>query len=210
VSCAHDTTRRWNSDTASDTASDTEREAASAPACQHRAVRPSLVALFLVAALPSAAFAYEDEVTFSIGTGYAAVLANPDLPTHGARLAVDVGIGLNDAWTLTPRAEWVFHPSSSLLHVGIVGLELSYAFDILEIVPWFGLGVDGIGTLRDGAFGVDLAIHAVIGLDWLVTRDWLIGLDVRPYVLPFSLATNGIDPVYLTIGVHVGYGFERY
>jgi hypothetical protein len=173
-------------------------------------VRPLLTALVLTAALPATAFAYEDEVTLSIGTGYAAVLANPDLPTHGARLAVDVGIGLNDAWTLTPRAEWVFHPSSSLLHVGIVGLELSYAFDILEVVPWFGLGVDGIGTLRDGSLGVDLAIHAVIGLDWLVTRDWLVGLDVRPYVLPFSLATNGIDPVYLTVGVHVGYGFERY
>ncbi|MCB9614294.1 MAG: hypothetical protein H6722_17800 [Sandaracinus sp.] len=168
------------------------------------------LAVLGVVALPSTASAYEDEVTLSIGTGYGVVLANPDLPTHGARLAVDVGIGLNDAWTLTPRVEWVFHPASEMLHVGIVGLETTYAFDILEIVPFFGLGLDGIGTLRDGAFGVDLAVHAVVGLDWLVTRDWLVGLDVRAYVLPFSLATNGIDPVYLTVGLHVGYGFERF
>lgn len=173
-------------------------------------MRPLFAALALLLALPSAALAYEDEVTLSVGTGYAAVLANPDLPTHGARLAVDVGIGLNDAWTLTPRAEWVFHPASTMLQVGIVGVELTYAFDILEVVPFFGLGVDGIGTLRDGAFGADLAVHAVVGLDWLVTRDWLVGLDVRPYVLPFSLADSGIDPVYLTVGVHVGYGFERF
>lgn len=198
-------------------------EAGAALACQHPTVRPALasrclpffrpfacLAALAWLALPSPARAYEDQVTLSLGTGYAAVLANPDLPTHGARIALDVGIGLNDAWTLTPRAEWVFHPASATLHVGLVGVEVTYAFDILEVVPFFGLGVDGIGTLRGGAFGVDLAAHVVLGLDWLVTRDWLVGLDVRPYVLPFSLADNGIDPVYLTVGVHVGYGFERF
>ena len=167
-------------------------------------------ALLLALALPSTALAYEDEITLELGTGYAAVLANDDLPTHGVRLAVDVGIGLNDAWTLTPRAEWVFHPDASLLHVGLVGLEVTYAFDILELVPWGGLGVDGVSTLRDGDLEIDLALNAVVGLDWLVTRDWLVGLDVRAYVLPFDLADRGIDPAYLTVGVHVGYGFVRY
>lgn len=164
----------------------------------------------LAALVPASAHAYEDKITLGVGTGYAAVLANPDLPTHGARVALEVGIGLNDAWSLTPRLEYVIHPDASPLHLGLVGAEVTYALDIVTVVPVFGLGLDVIGTVREGTFGADLALHVVVGLDWLVTRTWLVGLDVRAYFLPLSLASTGVDPVYLTAGLHVAYVFDRF
>ncbi|MBX3249631.1 MAG: hypothetical protein KF901_20815 [Myxococcales bacterium] len=188
---------------------------ASSPTKRHRPspARLGLAALLMISALhetASEARAYEDKITLGVGVGYAAVLANPDLPTHGARLAVEVGIGLNDAWSLTPRFEYVLHPATSALHVGLLGVEVTYALDIVAVVPVFGLGLDAIGTVRGGSFGADIAAHVVVGLDWLVSRTWLLGLDVRAYFLPLSLAETGVDPVYLTAGLRVAFVFDRF
>lgn len=168
------------------------------------------LATLLTLALPGTrARAYEDQYTLSVDAGYAAVLANPDLPTHGIQVGIGASLGLTAGWSLRGRLAYAAHPASETLHVASVGAEVYYVLDILRFVPFVGIGIDGIGTIQSGAFGADLGLHAVLGLDWLVSRDVLVGLDVRPYVLPFSLAENGIDPVYLTVDIRVALVFDR-
>lgn len=169
----------------------------------------ALATLFTLVLPGARARAYEDQYTLSLDAGYAAVLANPDLPTHGVQLGVAASLGLTSGWSLRGRLAYAAHPASEVLHVASVGAEVYYALDILRFVPFVGLGIDGIGTIQSGTFGADFGVHAVLGLDWLVSRDVLLGLDVRPYVLPFSLAANGIDPVYLTVAIRVALVFDR-
>ncbi len=174
------------------------------------ALAAAALALLVQGALPSEAHAYEDQVTVGVEAGYGVVLANDALPAHGFDLGVVVDIGVGDAWSIRPRLAYVLHPARTTnLHIGIAGVEVVYLLDILEIVPFFGLGVDGIATIRDGAFGADIGLHAVLGIDWLPNRDWAFGIAVRPYVLPFSLAANGIDPVYLSVTVRASLVFDR-
>lgn len=167
--------------------------------------------VFLVAASSAPARAYEDQVTVGLEAGYGVVLANDALPAHGIDVGVVVDIGLSDAWSIRPRLAYVGHPARSggALHVGFAGVEVVYLLDILEWVPFFGLGLDGIATIRNGEFGADIAAHAVLGIDWLPNRDWAFGLAVRPYVLPLSLATNGVDPVYLSVTLRASLVFDR-
>ncbi len=180
------------------------------PPCYVKAVRRASIALVLLAALPSLASAYEDKVVLTLDLGYGAALANDDLPTHGFAGGIGVDIGIRDAWSLRIRAAQSYHPSSEPLHVTIAGVEVVYLLDILQFVPFFGLGVDGIATVYEGDFGMDAAVHVVAGGDWLLARKWLLGFDVRAYFLPFSLADTGVDPVYLSVDIKVGVIFERF
>ena len=170
----------------------------------------TLLALLVLTALPSVASAYEDKVVLTLDVGYAAALANDALPTHAFSGGVGVDIGIRDAWALRIRAAQAYHPASDPLHVTIAGLEAVYLLDILQFVPFFGLGADAIFTVFDGSFGVDAALHIVAGGDWLLARKWLLGFDVRAYFLPFSLAETGVDPVYLSVDLKVGIVFERF
>ena len=167
-------------------------------------MRRTLTVLLALTALPSVASAYEDKVVLTVDLGYAAALANDDLPTHAFSGGIGVDIGIRDAWAIRIRAAQSYHPSSEPLHVTIAGVEAVYLLDILEFVPFFGVGVDGIATVYDGDFGMDLGLHIVAGGDWLLARKWLLGLDVRAYFLPFSLADTGVDPVYLSASLESG------
>lgn len=174
-----------------------------------RALVLALGILAVSGAQAAPAKAYEDQATLFLDLGYAAVLANPDLPTSGVQLGLGGSIGLTDAWTVRARGSYGLHPASTSLHVATLGAEVYYVLDILKFVPFFGLGLDGVATIFDGGFGLDLGLHAVVGLDWLVSREWVVGLDIRPYVLPFSLASSGVDPVYLTVDLRVSFVFDR-
>ncbi len=146
----------------------------------------------------------------TLDVGYAAALAS-DVPSHGLALGAGANVGLSDAWAIHSRLSYAFHPSSGdSLHVAMAGVEVVYLLDILQIVPFFGLGVDGVGTMSGGNFGADLGLHAVVGVDWLLARRWLVGVEVRPYVIPFSLAETGVDPVYVTVDLRAGIVFDRY
>jgi hypothetical protein len=186
----------------------------SAPRAALPGVLGWLLAALALAATPTPAEAYEEQATLFVDLGYAAALANEDLPTSGAQIGLGGSWGLTDAWTIRGRLAYAAHPASEVLHVGIVGVEVFYMLDILELVPFAGLGIDGIGTIHDGGsgtfFGADFAIHAVVGLDWLVSRRLIVGVDVRPYILPLSFDDDPLSPVYLSANVRLSIVFERY
>lgn len=183
--------------------------AATAPGLWHTGTVPRALALFALASAlltPSAAVAYDHQLTLdaSAGWGVAPVLAAPN---NGPSFALGTTIGFADAWGLGVYAGWSVHPAfngGETFHLGFAGVEGLYYIDILEVVPFFGVGIDVLPTF-DGStnsWGADVAAHLRASIDYLVSREVAIGVDIRPYVLFSALST---DPVYLTFLARFSY-----
>lgn len=170
------------------------------------------VALTATAAAPSSAKAYEDQATLFVDLGYAAALGADALPTHGIVGGLGGSWGLTDAWTIRGRLAWSGHPRD--LQMGTLGVEVFYMLDILDLVPFAGLGVDGILTIADDGTGSSLggtfAVHAVVGLDWLVSRRFVLGLDVRPHLLPLGFGDDALPSIVLSASLRLSIVFDRY
>lgn len=190
-----------------------ERFTGSRRSCDTESVRRALLpvlALLLVTALPAAASAYDRQITFGITGGWGWAPALEILPNNGPTAGVSASIGFGDAWGVAAYGGWAVHPpftDSSLapVHVGLFGVEGLYFFDIISLVPIFGLGVDVLPTFNGTAWGADMAVHLRASLDYLVSREVIVGLDIRPYVLLTNLS---LDPVYLTFQLRVSFVFD--
>jgi hypothetical protein len=172
-------------------------------------VRHPLLYLFLSGLLvyawtPSSAFAYEDQATLGVDLGYAARLADQG-PYHGAVFSAQSSLGLNDIWSIRARLAYAIHPDSRPLHLFFTSADIIYLVDILQIVPFFGGGIDGIGTLRDKEFTIDGGIHAVLGVDYLWSRDFVTGIEVRPLVFISRFETH---PAYFTVNTTASLIFD--
>ena len=133
----------------------------------------------LCAARPAAA--YEDQATLGVGLGYAHAFGVD--PASGAMLALSGSVGLGETLAARALLGYALHPSDEPLHVGVAGAELVYLIDVIELVPWFGLGADAVLRARAGELRPELAAHAVLGLDYLVSRALTLTLELRPYVM---------------------------
>ena len=155
---------------------------------------------------PGVAHAYEDQVTLGLGAGYANAVSD-SLPQHGALFDVSSSVGLSNVWTIRGRLSYAYHPDDVPMHVGIVGAELLYMIDVTEVVPYFGLGMDGIGHVRShGDPTVDAASHVVLGFDYLASRTIALELDGRALALWTALDH---DPLYITVTASVIWIFNQ-
>lgn len=155
---------------------------------------------------PGVAHAYEDQVTLGLGAGYTNAVSD-SLPQHGALFDVSSSVGLSNVWTIRGRVSYAYHPDDVPMHVGIVGAELLYMIDVTEVVPYFGIGMDGIGhALKHGALTVDAASHVVLGIDYLVSRRVALELDGRALALWTALDH---DPLYIAATASVIWIFDR-
>jgi hypothetical protein len=132
----------------------------------------------LVAA--SHAHAYEDRLTLAIDAGYAHATQR-QLPQPGGAVGVDASLGLSNAWSVRAGVTYAYHPGSQALSQLALHAELLYLVDVFELVPYAGVGLDGLAswaahTDPRAAFGV----HPVLGVDWLLSRDFALGLFARP------------------------------
>ncbi|NOY92437.1 MAG: hypothetical protein GXP55_14680 [Deltaproteobacteria bacterium] len=168
-------------------------------------------ALALSFATPSVARAYEDQATLGVDLGWlGAPSAEAGVPRNGVSLGLSGTLGLGDSWSLGGRVGYALHPADPTLHSGVGGLELIYLVDVLRLVPSLGLGVDGFFSLRDGELGADLAVHALLRLDFLFSRRLLFGVDFRVYALPFAFDDGGLAPLAMQAGLRVSLTFDRY
>jgi hypothetical protein len=149
---------------------------------------------------PTIAHAYEDQLGLSIEAGYA--VAPSGLPPHGVYGEVAVSVGLGDVWELRGRVGYAYHPEP--MHRWVGALEVVYLVDVFEIVPFIGLGVDGLVTANGPAVFGDFAGHVVVGLDVLLARDLTLGIAVRPALVFTALDTA---PVWLEAGVRLQWLF---
>jgi hypothetical protein len=154
----------------------------------------TLAALLLaLLALPAPARAYEDQLTLGAGAGYALALVEGG-PAHGATaLDLSVSSGLDATWSLRARASYALHPAERALHVVLVSPELLYLIDVVEVVPYLGLGVSGVGRASGGAFRPAAGAHLVLGFDYLLSRAFALGLDLRPTLLFTDLDRHPLE-----------------
>jgi hypothetical protein len=153
----------------------------------------------LHALLPGLLHAYEDQATLGVDLGYAHASAGT-LPHSGAMLGLEASLGLDDIWSVRAIASYSLHPGVHSLSIVMLGAELLYLMDVLEIVPYFGAGLDAIGSWseRSNGLAAEFGMHPVVGLDWLVNRDVALGIAARPV---FLITAWNREPIYLTVSV---------
>jgi hypothetical protein len=163
--------------------------------------------LALLASLPTSALAYEDQATLGLAVGYAGMPRN-DAPTeNGVDLALSGGGGIGDAWSIQGLLTYDVFPNEGALHMSMAGLESVYALDIVRFVPLIGFGLDGLLSIRDRRTWGDFALHALLGVDFLINPRWIIGADVRG----FWVATNAkspLGPFVVTAALRAGVRFD--
>jgi hypothetical protein len=147
---------------------------------------PPCAALLSCLAFACPVRAYEDQFTLGLGAGYAHA-ASSALSRNGALFDLSASTGLGPVWSLRGRASYAIHPDSQPLHVTLLDAEVLYLIDVLEIVPYFGLGAGAAGRVFGDDLDVDATVHAVVGLDYLISRALTLELDARPYLLVTEL-----------------------
>lgn len=163
--------------------------------------------LALWASLPAPSRAYEDQAILGLAVGYAGIPGSDTLPRNGVDVALSAGGGFGEAWSLQGLLSYNLLPNGRSLHLGVAGIETVYALDILRFVPLFGLGVDGLLSVRDRSSRGDFALHALLGFDYLINPRWLIGADVRGFWVA-THAQSPLDPFILTAAARVGVRFD--
>jgi len=174
-----------------------------------RALAALPLSLAICGVLPAPAAAYEDQGTLGIEAGYGVVvITDTTLPQHGVLFGLELSFGLGDQFAIRGHADYGYHPGDDEMHIGLFGVEVLYLLDIVRVVPYFGLGIDGIATGYQGAAGLELGFHVALGLEYLLSRHWLIGLDVRPHFLPITLSEGRVEPVYISSTLRVSWIFD--
>jgi hypothetical protein len=115
--------------------------------------------------------------------------------------------GLGDAWELRIDVAHAIHPE--LLHRLRTSAEIVYLVDILQVVPFVGLGTGATFSFvleaapdQPAYVRPDFELHVTAGFDVLLDRDWTVGLVVRPI---FQLTSAEADLFYLTITARLSY-----
>lgn len=160
--------------------------------------------------VPSPARAYEDRITAGPLLGVGVSSENALGSELGVVAGVTASVGLDDVWNVRLTAANGLHPGPDLVDVAFGSLELLYTVDIVEWVPFFGGGVDGVFVFADGSSIGEAGFHGTVGIDRWLTRTCLLGLDVRGIVLPFLENGPGlaVDPVYVTATIRAEWVFD--
>ena len=166
-------------------------------------------ALLGVVCLPSTVSAYEDQVTLALEVGWAGIPDSSTLPRNGVDVGLTAGFGITDAWGIQGVLSYNVFPDERRLQTGVAGLEAIYLLDIVRFVPIFGFGVDGMVSGRAGRTRGDFALHALLGVDYLISARWLVGADVRGYWVATN-ANSFLDPFIVTVAARVGLRFDTH
>ena len=163
-------------------------------------------ALLCLASWPARGRAYEDQLGLGVQLAYAHA-TDSNSPHSGALLGLEASLGLDDIWSVRGFASYSVHPGTPTSSVAVVGAELLYLVDILELVPYFGAGLDALGQWSSGrgSFSAEFGVHPVVGLDWLPSRGWTLGVEARPVFLVTSWSR---EPIYVTVGVNAALLFD--
>jgi hypothetical protein len=155
--------------------------------------------------------AYEDVITVDFELG-AAFSLSPDFmaPCCGPLFGFANSIGLGDKFSFRGRLEYTWMPGSDDVHAAIAGAELFYLIDIVEFVPFFGLGIDMIAGGPDpfGEPALAFGGHAIVGFDYLLSREIALGLDVRQHVFFNAVEDTNVEPLLLTANLRFSYRLE--
>lgn len=123
----------------------------------------------------STALAYEDQASLDLTVG-ASQWTGDETTRTGAEVTVGGTWGLWDVFNL--RASLGYGPRFKPFAHAVVGrVEAAYLVDVVQVVPFFGVGAGGWYALDD--VGLLPEAHALFGVDYLLNRTWILGLDAR-------------------------------
>lgn len=152
--------------------------------CKRFGTIVAVVSLALLGAVRKAG-AYEEQWSLDGALGYA-LLVRDDWPTRqGAGIDLGAGIGLWDTVVVRGSLGYaLLSDGARREQVGRFRAEGIYLLDVLQLVPFFGAGIT-LTTAQHSDAQVPLraGVHVVVGLDYLLSRAWIVGLDVRSGVL---------------------------
>jgi len=158
----------------------------------------------------SSAAAFEDKLALGAGPGYA---LSPGIEAaHGVALDLHAGIGLSETWQLRAGGTFAAHPHvADELYTTALRAEILYVIDIVDIVPFAGVGIAGMAWFGDEPLDVEPAAHLAVGAAYWLSFDWLLQLDVRAHVLPLPLAdtSDERDWFYLVSTLSVVLALDR-
>jgi hypothetical protein len=141
--------------------------------CKLFGVGIAIVALLSLAGVQRAR-AYDEQGSLDGALGYA-LLAREDAPTrHGAGVDLGASLGVSDSVMLRGTLGYALLADGSR----------HYLLDVLKLVPFFGLGAT-LTTAQHTRQDVPLrpGVHLVLGLDYLASRAYTVGLDIRSGIL---------------------------
>jgi hypothetical protein len=147
--------------------------------------------------LASSAHAYEDQLGLAAGVGYA-YATRSDSSHHGAYVQLEASLGLSSTWSLRGALGFSHHPAAPRLSQGSLGVEAVYMVDVLEVVPYAGVGVDALASFTSADTQFAVGAHPVVGIDWLLDRNFLLGVSARPI---FVLSAWDRGPLYLSTAI---------
>jgi len=161
----------------------------------------------LLASLPAPARAYEDQATLGIAVGYAGMPDSEALPVNGVDFAISAGGGIGDAWSIQGLLSHNIYFGDATLNMSMAGLETVYALDIVRFVPLLGFGLDGILSVAERQARGDFALHALLGVDFLINPRWIIGADARGFWVATN-AQSSLGPFIITAALRLGFRFD--
>ncbi len=178
-----------------------------------RLLFPALAAVALLLAAPGDARASEGVKRLGVEAGFAGVSgSNGSFPGFGG--AVSGRYDLTDAWALAANVtgtnnqvaakggrSWVVSEA-----VGIL-----YSLDVIQIVPYVGAFVGAYEIAGGGVAQAELKVggQIALGVGWIVSRDLVLGLELREHVLPadFLASPSNPTPFYTTTFVKAEYAW---
>jgi hypothetical protein len=148
-----------------------------------------LVSLAIALLAASSARAYDEQWSLDAAAGYSLLVHEnwPDRWANPQGVGVDLGatLGVSDAVMLRGTLGYAYFASAHRPeHVGRLRAEGLYLLDVLKLVPFLGVGVT-LTTAQhsDQELPLRPGVHLVVGADYLATRSWNFGLDVRSGIL---------------------------
>jgi hypothetical protein len=155
----------------------------------------------LVAAPPHTARAYEEQVSLDLAIGYTRLADAAQLPESALAADLGAGFGVSDLGVLRASLGYAaLLEHGRIAHAGRVRVEALYLLDVLQVVPFFGVGgsltiAQGRGPSVSGLPGG----HVAFGLDYLLSRSWIIGVDARTGFLSETTGFVSVSEVALRV-----------
>jgi hypothetical protein len=150
---------------------------------RHRRAFSVALAAVCVFVLARPARAYEEQASLDLTAG-ALFVPGAKLPGAGAEVALGGALGISDMFVARALFGYAaLFESGEVTNLGRARVEAAYLLDVLQVVPFFGLGASLWLYREASAFQARPGVHALVGLDYLWSRTWTFGLDVRVGVL---------------------------